>query len=532
MSVGLTVVVSFIVLLWVSQAPQGLYNDPTYQLKALQQHIGGQSTSFNVLVKPSPTDLSRDVGEWVSIWPPGMGLLLYPAATHMKLAAAVRTLASLSYVVGCVGWVYWIGLFQLPRRLSLLLAAALPLMHYATTPLLQYYTESLAWASVPWALFAAAKLRQTTADARTAQLLLRSALLGAGLGLLYWLKYSTIFVSFGILAFLGVTVLRKASQRHFAVLLMTSSFFLAIAAALTVWNKLMGAPANYVAATRGWFFEWSNVFQVVGFFPLAIADAEGLLRWLLLSPGHPFLHDAAAIPLAMFPVGLALAWLVFRRRNADYPVQLGRAVAVVSALGILSVWTISKGGATHEGRHIASAAIALLPIAVQEGLLLTRRTLRLVGAAAAFVFIVIPLLYGGASVVGKTLRTKGYRPGASGFYNPLLAKSDLAAVVAELRRYDSADTVWYVTDGATALDVPGRTIIRTADFLSFDELRKETYRSSVPIRINLLLPAFFEKNGKSGVIVSSFPQAREWRTVAIPGAERTLWTAILSPEPK
>jgi hypothetical protein len=527
-AVALALTVGVIVLLWISQAPQGLYNDPTYQLKALQQHTTGQSPSFNILMMPSPADLSRDAGEWVTTWAPGMGLLLYAAAGHVKLAAAVRGLAFVAYIIGCVGWVLWFGLFRMPRALRWTFAAALPLMHYATTPLFQYYTENLAWASVPWVLFGAAVLARDAEGRSTWNLLLRSALLGGGLGLLYWLKYSAVFISCGIIAFFALLAVGKRGQRNIAIFLALVTPFLVVTGGLVTWNKWMGAPANYVIATHGWFPRWANVVDAIGFVPLAMADAEGLLHWIFFKPGHPLLHNASLVPLAGFPFGVALGWLVFHRRGAEAPVWIARAAAAVSALALFAVWTISLGGAGHEARHLAGAAIALIPVALQEWSLLTRRSLRLAFGAAGFILVAVPLLYGAFSVAGKAVRGRNYHAAASGFYNPVLARSDAAGVIQRLQRYDAGNLVWYVTDGGTALDLPGRIVIRHADFMPISMLAEEQYRSSVPMRVNLLLPPTFEQNGKGTVIRASFPQAGQWTEITIEGAEYRLWTATLN----
>ena len=59
-------------------------------------------------------------------------------------------------------------------------------------------------------------------------------------------------------------------------------------------------------------------------------------------------------------------------------------------------------------------------------------------------------------------------------------------------------------------------------------LQDGTYRSSVPMRVNLLLPPDFEQNGKGAVIRASFPQAQRWVASKVEGAEYTLWSTTLN----
>ena len=200
--------------------PQGLYLDPTVQLRALQEYVAGQSPTFNTLVVPAPDDLARDHREWVIWWPPGMGVLLLPLlSAGIPLAIAVRVLAAFCYLCDSVGWALWCAEFRMPRPLSLALAAALPLSHFATTPLFQYYTESFNWAFVPWILLGSLALARLWHKAPQSRLLPGGVLLGSILGFLYWLKYSVVFVTGGVVLFFAWLTWREwRSRRVYSVL--------------------------------------------------------------------------------------------------------------------------------------------------------------------------------------------------------------------------------------------------------------------------------------------------------------------------
>ncbi len=210
---ALAVSVIGLALTWHS--PQGVFHDPVVQLIALRQYVAGRSPTFNTTAWPSPDDLSLDTYSWVTWWPPGMGLLLLPFVSHgVRLATAVRALAMICYVVGSLGWAFWFTQFRIPRRLVVTLAAALPLSHYATTPLFQFYTESFDWACVPWVLLGALPLARAWQQRASTRFLLRSGLFGLALGLLYWLKYSAVFVSGGVLLFLAWLTVRDWRNRR------------------------------------------------------------------------------------------------------------------------------------------------------------------------------------------------------------------------------------------------------------------------------------------------------------------------------
>jgi hypothetical protein len=523
--------VSVLGLALVWRTPQGVFRDPVAQLMALRQYVAGQSPAFNTVVAPSPDDLSRDTHEWISWWPPGMGLLLLPLVSNgMRLATAVRALSMICYVLGSVGWALWFAEFRMPRPVLLALAAAMPLSHYATTPLFQYYTESFSWAFIPWVLMGALALARVWQQRADARFLFRSGLFGLLLGLLYWLKYSAVFVSGGVLAFLAfLAVCDRRKNREFRSLPLACVGVpcTAIILVLIAWNKFMGAPANSVAATAGWQFEWHNLADAVALFPLAMTDGESLIHWLFFKPGKAVIVDPAVITLVALPVGLVLFWLVWHRRDAEPSLWLARYVATVTAAGVCVVWTFSGAG-SHETRHVAGAAIMLIPVAVQEFSYVRQRWLRQGLVAAGTVILVIPLLYGAVALGGKALRTRGQSTAPSGFYNSVWTAKDPVSVVRRLQMSASPDTLWYVCEGTVALDMPGRILLRWAALSDVAELARETYRSSVPMRVNLLLPPDFEQNGKGAVIRASFPQAQRWVASKVEGAEYTLWSTTLN----
>jgi len=75
-------------------------------------------------------------------------------------------------------------------------------------------------------------------------------------------------------------------------------------------------------------------------------------------------------------------------------------------------------------------------------------------------------------------------------------------------------------------------VIRQADFQPQEQLRREVFRTSVPLRILVLLPRHFEQNGKGVAIRSSFVQAKTWAKLETPGCSYIRWAAELEAEPE
>src|SRR5205814_8767877 len=97
-----------------------------------------------------------------------------------------------------------------------------------------------------------------------------------------------------------------------------------------------------------------------------------------------------------------------------------------------------------------------------------------------------------------------------------------------LEGFNPRTDLWYLTDPITALDLPGRALIRHADFIDSSQLRKETFRTSRPLRVRLVLPKSFEENGKGEIIRSSFVAAGEWQACRTDGVTRC-WTSLMQP---
>lgn len=542
-----------------SAVPQGLYADPGWQLKALQQYLAGVSPTFNHLTTPDPSNLARDTSGWISWWPPSTQLLVYPLATWLglSLGSAVRAVSAVCLVIGAVGWVRWFALFQMPLWVKVGLAVLFPAVRYASNALFLYSQEVLVYSSVPWLLlwtYAFAQAWNGSA-ARSARWTPLAVPLGLGLGTLYALKYSAALVSVACLAYLALWPLRSALSRPespdavpcftrepqaFGSLNGRATALLPPLAAacafalpplgLALFASAFGASANLVAASLHPNLRWESFLFLIANPALALADAGAPLAYVLLHPEHGLARNDLSLGIVGAPAGLLLLWVVSRRWYvAEGPGPLARMAFAVSLVAMLVLWSVSDG-VSYEYRHLAAPSFALLPLVLQEGCRLWRESgsvlRRWLLSFAGLLFIGIPLAYGAASIAPKILRAADYVPGPSGLYNPLLATSNMVEVrKALLEGFDASTDVWYRTDPVTALDLPGRSIIVHADFLDASVLQRQAFATSGRVRIRALLPEHFERNGKGDAIRGSFTGARAWSSTSVPGSPVRLWTA-------
>jgi hypothetical protein len=503
-----------------------MYSDPAYQVKAVQQMLGGESPDVHTLAEPDADDLSRDRGERLSWWAPGTQLAAEPLMkAGLPVATVARVLAALALVAGAVGWIWWFGLFEVPAPALVALAVLFPWIRYASNALFQYTSEILVFATVPWVLLAA-----LAADRSGRRL--RWFLAGILAGGLYVVKYSASFVSAGILLWVAVRALRERRRGIWGLVAAVGGTAIPVLL-LTAINRA-GGTANLLTASVVVRFDWRNLVHVLALPALALSDLDAVLRFLLMHPSRRVMENLLWLSLFGLPGGVLLVWLVARRPALAEPAALAQAVLAATMASILAVWTISNG-VSIEARHVTAGAFTVLPFALGEGLRLwgtSGRSARLALSVACAGYVLLPLLYGPVSVAAKAWRyPSGFRPASSGLYNPLLSEGDLLAVVDRLERdFDPSSDVWYLTEPMTSLDLKGRAIIRDADFLKLEELRRDRFRTTRAVRVHVLLPPRFESSGKGEVIRTSFPQAAAWRHDTIPGSQYDRWVADLRPD--
>jgi hypothetical protein len=526
----LALVSSLIVVLATWRTPQSLFADPSWQLKALQQHLAGQSPTINTLVQPDPRDISQDHFEWISWWPIGTNVLVYPLLRMgLGIGGAVRVLAALALILGSLGFGYWVRIFRLPQWIAIALAIGIPWIRYANLSLFQYAAEGLVFGICPWLLVGAFRLRSRWTEQRNEKFVW---LLGYGvlLGFAYWLKYSAVFISIGALAHLAITVWRQPRRRSFFELAMVGGLFCLVVGVLNVLNHAMGAAMNAVTEHPSFILDWHLPFNIIGLMAMAMADADGLARYVLFHPGRSLLpFNYLTLCYLGLPGGVVLFWLLVRR-HASAAVLLSRDVLLTLSALFVAVMTVFSARAM-EARYIAAIGIALIPAVIESALQLApklRQASRALLVAGGIVYLAIPMAYGAFSVVGKIARTPAYRTGPSGLYNPLFATTDARSPVAELTAGFNPDSdLWYLTEAFTAMDLPGRAIMQHADFLPVARLNQR-FQTSKPLRIHLLLPPWFEQNGKGAAIRGEFLGAGNWSSRTVPGMIYVEWTASLA----
>jgi hypothetical protein len=509
----------------------------------VQQYLRGESPSLNHLTAPNFYDLSHDVSTWGSWWPPGQALAVYPlAACGIPLGEAVRWIVMVCLLIGSAGWVMWFALFSLPESFQIALALFIPWMRYPSNAFFAFTAEIFLFATAPWVLRETCRLtdRWEKRSGGSVGTIASAALLGGGLGLCYVLKYSTIFVSLGALLYLGLAAYRPSRDRKAWTrtgFWMTLLFFLIPVVGLNVINRAAGQVMNNVSLTACLHVKAKYFLWIISLSSLALADGCSLLQFIFLNPSHGIFRHELPMVLLGVPGGLLVLGLLLAGRPFTGPARLG-VLAFLTGLGMmLGILNLSRVG-DFNARYIITTALGVLPVVLDAGCSLWRRKpgvfWRLSLAAAGIAYLAVPFSYGVVSVWAKVLRTPAhYRVGSSHFYSSLLALEDVPSVTARLSEgFNPVTDIWYASDPTSALDLPGRVMIRNPDYTDLPELKEERFQSADPLRVRALLLPKFEAEGKGPAIRNSFRQAGSWTRTVIPGSQYVLWTTTLRGTPK
>ena len=542
--------ISSLLLVFVAlKNPQSLYSDSAWQMKALQQFIAGDSPSFNHVVRPSYNDLAVNDAIWITWWPPGTNLLTYPlVAQGISVGMSIRIIAIASFVLGSLGWISWFSLFDLPIWIGIILAVTIPTLQYGNHALFQYSAEVLVYAYTPWLLLATYQLskfwkNETIYIKDWVKLLIISPVTGLIIGLGFILKYSLLFIVLGTLIYLGFQCAANNSLRSkiskLTAYLLVCLFSAIPLLTLSLVNQNLGETANLITATAKIIgLKWQTFIYLIANPALAMTDSELLWKTLLLNFKPSIAPNSLWIGLISIPGGILLLWLILRHqeRAVSEASLLAKIVFFTSMAAIFSIWSV---GATvsYEARHVTAASLAILPVALQSGCELWNKKsdsflIKVSLCMAAIFYLAIPLAYSSTSIFVKARETSvNYTPASSQIYNPWLASQDLARVRTELvKDFNEQTDIWYLPEPVTALDLPGRAIITHADFyggLQDTNLNRQTFYTSIPLRVHVLLPPSFEDNGKGVLIRSSFPQADEWIRREIEESNYVKWISTL-----
>ena len=523
-----------------SFAPQGLhFFDPAIQLLALRQSEAGVSASWNSFMRVDPLELTRDVPELITWWPPSTQLAVLPFRhLGLSIGGALRVVSLAAILIGALGWTRWFARFALPRGWLLALVIGLPWLRCASVGLFRYSAEVLAFAVAPWLLNAfAALLPGDEPRPRAGAWFIAGVAVGAS----YLVKYSLGLTGFAMLgaAASWQTISPSRAARRFI-----GPAAAAIGAALVPlgWHILIKSldSATPVGHADPATFDPMGFAFLLANPALAIADAFGPLFYLIVFPGWGPLATGSLNTLAWIalPAGLVLALLLSRAlRSKHRTAESWLAVMTLAGMSLLLfvLWFVAD--VSHEPRIITPAALAALPVALAHGRAVHAaggHGIRAVLMVAMIGFVVAPFVWGPLYVAGKVRQAAGQATGETRLALPTLQTADIAACVRELRQHTTEQTLWVVPDPELALELPGRTIYLRAGRSIAEDLRNSylgrtslgTWQTSTPVELAVLLPDTADH--RLPAVLATAKNISAWERRPLAHSELVLWRGRMS----
>jgi hypothetical protein len=527
----------FVQLAFVISTPKTVSWDASYGLLAAQQHLAGVSPSIFTLVEAEPAQITQASTQPVSYWAPAYQAVPYALRLGVfDWGVALNLTLGLILIAGTIGWFAYFAQVLGSAGFALWLSAVVALTKFRWTMALAYSGgDQLIWGATPWVLIIAAAALRLAQQGSMARATALSAGAGATGASLFALKYSGIFVAIGAAVVFGVVCLR---HRYWQMILLAGVGFLTVIGAM-MWVVPHGpTPA---ASTHG--RNLMNILRATASFGLpaiGVTDIDDLLRAILANTS---LNGELTAPF--IGVGLSLVMLVsliVYVRFSSAPLIRGDRVLVNLAIGaviadflILSLLILNGGNISLAGRFGRVSGLMLLPllVAVWQAMLHEHRSIwRACAALGTLILLVLPTTLATArqipNLVGRLHRAVS-ETDVHGIVNGYLTPgTDVQAFYAEVESI-APKSVLYTIYPQMAFPLPQLPLIlvNAEELETPATLSTRRYQGRPAGGVALLLPVWFEHNGKLEAIRASFADIRQFIRHELPADPKwALWVAL------
>jgi hypothetical protein len=497
--------------------PKGVSWDPSYGLLAAQQHLAGVSSSIFTLVEADPKEITQSSERKLTYWAPAYQAI--PYSLHFGVldwGVALRITLSLVLIIGVLGWFVYFAQVIGSVVFALWLSAVVALTKFRWAMGLAYLGgDQLTWCATSWVLIIAAAAvksahRGSMTPARTL-----SALAGALGASLVALKYSGVFVAIGAAVVFVVYCVR---HRYWQLIIWAGAGFIAVAGAFAwFWLAQAATPA---ASTHP-----MSVTRAVASFGLVatgVTDLDPILRVIFHAILTSIPLDVVELTVSFIGVGLSVVLLIgflafgrFRSAAlfAGDPVLVTLGIGAVGAnLFILFLLHLKGGNISLDGRFGRESGLLLLPLVVSGWQAMIRQNhlmWRAFAAAGIMTFLVLPTTLETVRQLPRLIDRFLDAPSETnleGVVNIALTPgTDARAFYAEVETI-SPGSLLYTIYPQMAFPLPKRPLIlvEAEELETPATLSARRYHGRPKEGVALLLPIWFEQNGKLAAIEASF----------------------------
>jgi hypothetical protein len=506
-------IILFTQLAFVFCSPKDVAWDPSYGLLAAQQHLVGVSPSIFTLVEAKPAQITQVATHPVSFWAPGYQAVPYALRLGVfDWGVALNLTLGLVLIVGAIGWFTYFAQVLGSAGFALWLSAVVALTRFRWAMALTYGGgDQLIWGASPWVLIIAAAALRLAKQGSTARATALSAVAGAAGASLFALKYSGILVAIGAGVVFGIVCLR---HRYWQMILLAGVGFLTVSGAI-IWAVPQGAtPTSFGHPQMSILLATASFGQPA----IGVTDLDEILRAILANTS---LNGELTVPF--IGVGLSLVMLVglvAYVRVSSAPLIRGDRVLVNLAIGaviadllILTLLILKTGGTIPPlGRYGRVSGLLLLPllVAVWEAMLHEHRSIwRAFAALGVLTLLILPTTFATArqlpNLLGRLHRTPSETDSEGVMNKALTPGTDVRAFYAEIESI-SPNSVLYTIYPQMAFPLAKRSLVlvEAEELETPATLSARRYHGRPMDGVALLLPVWFEHNGKLEAIEASF----------------------------
>jgi hypothetical protein len=521
---SICVIASLTVYSIFKQSP-GVYFDPACGLIAMEHYLQGKSENIRTIQHPDSQNLNNDVSILISNWPPAQqGIPFIFRKMGFDLGLSIKTTVFLAWSIGLLGWACYFKRFLSPIKTGWLLVFFMMFRYSHSNSHMYDGGEVLLWSAFPWAVLISIR----GVESQTGW----PILVGFFVSLLSFIKYSSALLIMGIwLVWLLMAWNKKIKFWKLAAF----TLGLCLGGLLL---KCLNIPGGSTPATASHFsIRISKMLFPITAIPWAVSDLDSLINYLFFKPNStPIISkEFLIIPGLLF---LVLCTILIRQTQTlkEFPATTSKPIdsflkSLILACPILTAIILAiliAGGSAigSDPHHMRSASLLLLPVifsAILSSFTREGRRIRLLGFVLLTGLFLIPALYGSLTFIEKTWKRSARLKSQAGFsgirYDVLGADVDAKAFYKEvefLTGFQASNRpILYITSPTFSFDFSSwRLIIEGADFLRIEDLARE--RRGFPVAgIFLLLPDYFETNGKAQAIRTAFLDVERWERIQL-----------------
>jgi hypothetical protein len=431
----------------------------------------------------------------------------------LNWGVALNLTLALVLIMGAIGWFAYFARVLGSAEPALWLSAVMALTRFRWTMALTYEGgDQLIWAASPWVLLAAAAAIRFAHQGSRRGAAALSGFAGAAGASLFALKYSGIFIGIGCAAVFGTICL---VHRYWQNVLCAGIGFVAVIGVI-LWAGFLEGPTP--ADSTHTAPNLLPALASLGLTLIGVTDLDPLMRAFLYETtiGGELTAPFIGVFLSVVILVSLVAFLRFspNRLIKGDRVLVSLAIgAVIADLLILFLLILNGGNISPAGRFGRVSGFLLLPILVAawQGMLRDDRSVwRATAIVSATAIVILPTTLATVRQVPNLidrLHNAGSNTDVDGIVNQhLTIGTNLRAFYAEVSSI-APKAVLYTIYPQMAFPVAQRRLILVGGAEEHETpatLSRKLYRGRPPGGVALLLPIWFEHNGKLQAIQSSF----------------------------